>query len=64
MEGAQSPSGRHLMDEIKVQLDCKTMAALRKIADEQEKSVDEVATELFNKGLANFFAPAGPLSTH
>ena len=52
------------MKEIKVQLDRKTMSALEKIAEEQDKSVDEVATELFNKGLANFFAPAGPLSTH
>lgn len=52
------------MAELKVQLDMKTIAALEKIAEEQEKTVDQVATELFNKGLANFFAPAGPLSTH
>jgi len=52
------------MTEIKVLLDMKTIKALEKIAEEQDKSVDEVATELFNKGLVNFFTPAGPLSVN
>jgi len=49
------------MKEIKVQLDTKTMTVLKKMAKEQDKTVDEVATELFNKGIANFFAIPGPL---
>lgn len=52
------------MEEIKVQLDTQTMKALQKHAKEQGKSVDEVASELFNKGLANFFSPVGPLRPH
>ena len=52
------------MEEIKVQLDTQTMKALEKHAEEQGKTVDEVASELFNNGLANFFSPAGPLRSH
>lgn len=50
--------------EIKVEVDVKTHEQLEAIADEQGRTVDEVATTAFKSGMDIFLASAGPLSTH
>lgn len=54
--------------ELKTRLDRKTMLKLKKIADEQGREIDEVATEFFEKGmdigLTNFFPFGVPPRAH
>lgn len=50
--------------EIKVVVDRKDHEALEALADEQGRTVDEVATDAFKSGMDIFLASAGPLSTH
>jgi hypothetical protein len=47
--------------EFELKLDKRTRMALEKIAKEQGRDIDEVATEAFEYGLDNFLAFAVPL---
>jgi len=50
--------------ELEVQLDKKTMQALKKIAKKEGKSVEEIAADLLSKGMKNFLGYRGPLRSH